>query len=93
MRAATDPHGRRRNRLRVGGAVAWPSFFAAGVSTMVFFAVVDPLALAAGTWPQLPVSRMGGYTIGFFMFWAATFSASLFTACLLAIPRRPRMPR
>jgi hypothetical protein len=28
------------------GAIAWPSFFAAGVATMVFFAFVDPLACA-----------------------------------------------
>ena len=34
------------------GAVMWPSFFAAGVATMVFFAVVDPTELAAITWPQ-----------------------------------------
>ena len=27
------------------GAILWPSFFAAGVATMVFFAFVDPLAL------------------------------------------------
>ena len=25
------------------GAILWPSFFAAGVATMVFFAFVDPL--------------------------------------------------
>lgn len=64
------------------GAVLWPSFFAAGVATMVFFAVVDPTELAAITWPHLSISREAGYTIGFFMFWACTFSSSVFTAVL-----------
>jgi len=68
------------------GAVAWPSFFAAGVATMMFFAIVDPAELAAMTWPQMTISREAGYTIGFFMFWACTFSSSLFTALLSTAP-------
>ncbi len=68
------------------GAIAWPSFFAAGVATMVFFAFVDPLALAEITFPNLAISRELGYTVGFFMFWLATASSSLFTWILL----RPR---
>jgi len=72
------------------GAVTWPSFFAAGVATMVFFAVVDPIELAAITWPQWDISRMAGYTLGFFMFWACTASACTFTALLLRPPRRFR---
>ena len=65
------------------GAILWPSFFAAGVATMVFFAFVDPLALRDITMSQLPLTRELGYTIGFFMFWLATASASLFTWILL----------
>src|SRR5690606_33684491 len=65
------------------GAILWPSFFAAGVSTMVFFALVDPLDLAAITFVDWDITREAGYTIGFFMFWAATASASLFTWILL----------
>ncbi|HBD21063.1 MAG TPA: hypothetical protein DC063_13945, partial [Arenimonas sp.] len=57
----------------------WPSFFAAGVATMVFFAFVDPLLLRDMTFPDIEVSRGVGYTIGFFMFWACTASSSLFT--------------
>jgi hypothetical protein len=49
------------------GAILWPSFFAAGVATMVFFAFVDPLALRDMTFPALPMTRGLGYTIGFFM--------------------------
>ena len=65
------------------GAVLWPSFFAAGVATMVFFAFVDPLTLRDTTFPDLAISRGLGYTIGFFMFWLATASSSLFTWILL----------
>ena len=70
------------------GAVMWPSFFAAGVATMVFFAVVDPTELAAITWPQWEISRQAGYTMGFFMFWVCTASACTFTALLLRPPHR-----
>lgn len=65
------------------GAILWPSFFAAGVATMVFFAYVDPLALRDMTFPDIPLSRMAGYTLGFFMFWLATAASSLFTWILL----------
>lgn len=68
---------------RRAGAVLWPSFFAAGVASMVFFAIVDPLDLNGITWARVSITREAGYTIGFFMFWAATFSASAFTAVLL----------
>ena len=66
------------------GAVAWPSFFAAGVASVVFFAIVDPSELAEITWPHLAVSRKFGYSIGFFMFWACTLGSSAFTALLLS---------
>lgn len=68
------------------GAILWPSFFAAGVATMVFFAIVDPVELAAMTWPHVSISREAGYTIGFFMFWACTFASSFFTALLSTAP-------
>lgn len=65
------------------GAVLWPSFFAACVATMVFFAFVDPFALRDMTFPELQISRVTGYSVGFFMFWLATASSSLFTWILL----------
>ena len=78
----------RSASVRWLGAILWPSFFAAGVATMVFFAVVDPLDLATITWPRVAFSRELGYSIGFFMFWLCTASASLFTALLLRVPAR-----
>ena len=65
------------------GAILWPSFFAACVATMVFFAFVDPLMLRDETFPELQMTRAMGYSIGFFMFWLATASSSLFTWILL----------
>ena len=75
--------GGARSIVRVFGAILWPSFFAAGVSAMVFFAIVDPLELADITWPHVAVSRQVGYTIGFFMFWGCTLASSAFSALLL----------
>jgi hypothetical protein len=72
--------------LQRAGAVLWPSFFAASVATMVFFAFVDPTELGLITFPQVDIAREWGYTIGFFMFWGCTFSSSLFTQILLRPP-------
>ena len=74
------------------GAILWPSFFAAGVATMVFFAFVDPLALRDITFPGMELSREAGYTIAFFLFWIATASSSLFTWILLRPASRFNRP-
>ena len=74
------------------GAILWPSFFSAGVATMVFFAFVDPLALRDITFPGVPLSRGLGYSIAFFAFWAATASSSLFTWILLRPSSRFNRP-
>ena len=90
----TEPrfdHPPRSMSQRVG-AILWPSFFAAGVATMVFFAFVDPLLLRDLTFPDLEISRGVGYTIGFFMFWACTAGSSLFTWILLRPASRFNKP-
>ena len=74
------------------GAVLWPSFFAACVATMVFFAFIDPLQLRDITFPGIDISRETGYSIAFFMFWLATASASLFTWILLRPSSRFNKP-
>ena len=68
------------------GAILWPSFFAAGVSTMVLFAFVDPIDLAAISFPGLDLSRQAGHTVAFLGFWLGYASACTFTWLLL----RPR---
>jgi hypothetical protein len=65
------------------GAILWPSFFVAGVVTMVFFAYVDPEALREITFPSIQLGRELGYSLGFFLIWLATVSSSLFTWILL----------
>jgi hypothetical protein len=74
------------------GAILWPAFFAAGVATMVFFAFVDPIALAEISFPRWSISRELGYTVGFFMFWLCTASSSLFTWILLRPMRERDVP-
>lgn len=74
------------------GAILWPSFFSACVATMVFFAFVDPLALRDMTFPELPMSRTLGYSLGFFMFWLATAASSAFTWVLLRPASRFNRP-
>jgi len=69
-------------RAQRWGAVVWPSFFSAGVATMVFFALFDPVELARLAWVGIEIDRKTGYTIGFFLFWALTFSACAFTSIL-----------
>ena len=70
-------------RVQIVGAILWPSFFAAGVATMVFFAFIDPLELRDISFIQWDISRSFGYSVGFFMFWLATAAASAFTWVLL----------
>ncbi len=74
------------------GAIAWPSFFAAGVATATLFGFVDPLQLRDISFPDMALSREAGYTIAFALFWAATASSSLFTWLLLRPPSRFNKP-
>ena len=85
-------HHPPRPRAQRLGAILWPSFFAAGVATMVFFAFVDPLELRDITFPRLAISRGLGYTVAFFLFWAATAASSLFTWILLRPASRFNRP-
>jgi len=90
MSAVLD-HPPRPMAQRIG-AIVWPSFFAAGVATMVFFAFIDPLQLRDITFPQVEISRGLGYSIAFFMFWLATAASSLFTWILLRPSSRFNRP-
>ena len=52
-------------------AVLWPSFLTAGVATILFFAYFDPqLLMQISGYGE--ITRMAGYTIGFFLFWLLT---------------------
>jgi hypothetical protein len=73
----------RNARLEIIGAIAWPSFLAAAAATMVFFAMFDPLRLGEILTLSFQLNRLGGYTIGFFLFWLLTALSSYLTALLL----------
>jgi hypothetical protein len=83
IKQGTDFDHPQRSWAQRVGAILWPSFFAACVASAVFFALIDPLELQAMIFPESELPRELGYTIGFFLFWIATFSSSLFTWLLL----------
>ena len=63
-------------------AVAWPSFLTAGVATIVFFTAFDPQVLLADT-DYADISRLGAYSIGFFLFWLLTSTTCILTCYFL----------
>ena len=70
--------------------IAWPSFLVAGMLEFLVFGIVDPQDLVdAGA--NLPFSREGVYTIGFFVFWIAAMLSSSLTL-LLALEPADRTP-
>lgn len=72
----------RRGLLRIL-IVAWSSFAVAAVATMLFFAAFDPVLLAeAATFP-VSLSRVAGYTLGFFALWTLTAAASVISLFLV----------
>ena len=63
-------------------AVLWPAFLSAGLATVVFFALIDPVAIL-DCQGDLPLSRTGAYSLGFFLFWLLTTTSSLATLYFL----------
>ena len=76
------------SRGRVFFTVAWCSFLAASVATMVFFAIVDPAPFADAPTAD-GSSRMTLYSLGFFFFWAICGGAAALTAFMLNAPAAP----
>ena len=72
----------------------WPSFLAASVATMFFFAFFDPSLFGEGaTPPNWLTHRMAGYAVGFFFFWAICTLSSALTLYLVRTARsQPRGP-
>jgi hypothetical protein len=72
--------------------VAWTSFLAACVATMVSFAFIDPVLVGHDDFPPPAfASRMTGYAVGFFFFWLIAALSSLLTL-YLARTARPEPP-
>lgn len=71
-------------------SVLWPSFLTASLATVIFFTVFDPVELALLT--DAPgITRLAGYTLGFFAFWLLT-SISCALTCYFRKPCPPRSP-
>lgn len=60
--------------------ILWPSFIAAGIGTVLFFSLLDPVDLRFVG--PLELGRKAGYTIGFFFFWALAAGSSALTCFL-----------
>ena len=77
-----------RNRQAIA-IVVWISFLTAGIGTMVFFAVFDPVDLTGIFNADLDIGREAGYAAGFFFFWILSAIASAVTAWLVrTAPKR-----
>lgn len=59
-------------------AILWSSFLTSGIATVLFFTAFDPQHLLLDT-QFAEISRIGAYTIGFFMFWLLTTITSALT--------------
>jgi len=69
----------------------WPSFLAASVATMFFFAFFDPSLFGEGAVPPRWLThRMAGYAVGFFFFWAICTLSSALTLYLVRTASQPR---
>ena len=82
-----------RNRQAVA-TVVWISFLCAAIATMLFFAVFDPVELAASLDAELEIGYQAGYAVGFFFFWILFALCSGVTAWLVrTAPKRDQQHR
>jgi len=61
--------------------IFWPSFLVATVAETLFFTIVDPSELVVFGEP-LAVSRIGIYSVAFFLLWAFAAASSALTCFL-----------
>lgn len=59
-------------------SVLWPSFLLAGIATVVFFTAFDPTQVAQCLGPH-NITRVGTYSVGFFLFWLMNIASSILT--------------
>ncbi len=58
--------------------IVWPSFLVAGITEILFFAIIQPQDLYFFGQP-VNLSPLATYSIGFFAFWAICAASSLAT--------------
>lgn len=93
-RKLSEDENRDNRQLLVDLAlVLWPSFLAAGVASLLFFAAVDPQLLRdAGPRIFDNLTREAGYALGFFFFWAIAALASALSVYMIRTARRNGRP-
>jgi hypothetical protein len=74
-------------------AVFWPSFLTAGLATVLFFTAFDPVEISLCMGSEQPISRIGAYTIGFFLFWILTSSTCALTCYFQRPCHQPVTPK
>jgi hypothetical protein len=89
MPPPTDTH-ELGERGRALGAIAWSSFLAAAIGTMLCFAFLDPSAVAEGQLPSWWTTRRALYALGFFFFWLIGLMAATLCWQLARPDRRGR---
>lgn len=70
-------------------SILWPSFLTAGLATILFFAAFDPFVLLQET-RFADTSRLGAYSVGFFLFWLLTTVSCMLT-CFFRKPCNPNL--
>lgn len=86
-RNASDGPHELSQRTRGLFTAAWSSFLAASITTMVFFAFVDPSPLVAVLTPTAIIpDRITLYSLGFLFFWCSCALAAGLAAWLLTPP-------
>lgn len=60
-------------------AVLWPSFLTSGIATVLLFTFFNPEEISLCMGADQPISNVGAYTIGFFLFWMLTSSTCALT--------------
>lgn len=86
----SNPESRQGQLIRRYGTTLWPSFLVAGIASIAFFGNIDPETLRVQTLPTWNISRLGGYTIGFFMFWAVGLASSVLSLALRGVGDQER---
>jgi len=87
--SAPPPHEAHRRPSSLDIAlVVWPSFLAACVASLLFFATVDPELLRdAGPRLLAGLDREAGYALGFLFFWGIGALASTLSVYLIRTDR------
>jgi len=71
--------------------ILWPSFIVGGIGEVIFFTVFDPQELYLFGEPTT-LSRLGVYSVGFFLCWGFAAASSALTCFLQRTPKEINRP-